>query len=77
MQGDPREIKTAGLITGGAARDEFIFTAVSKVQVKEKHHIIDSADHFAKEKKKKRRKKKDFSVCFSVCGSDTKRGSCD
>lgn len=28
MQGDPREIKTAGLITGGAARDEFIFTAV-------------------------------------------------
>lgn len=48
MQGDPREIKTAGLITGGAARDEFIFTAVSKVQVKEKHHIIDSADHFAK-----------------------------
>lgn len=28
MQGDPREIKTAGLITGGAARDEFIFAAV-------------------------------------------------
>ena len=28
MQGDPREVKTAGLITGGAARDEFIFTAV-------------------------------------------------
>lgn len=28
MQGDPREVKTAGLITGGAARDEFIFTTV-------------------------------------------------
>lgn len=28
MQGDPRGIKTAGLITGDAAREVFIFTAV-------------------------------------------------
>lgn len=28
MQGDPRGIKTVGLITDDAARDEFIFAAV-------------------------------------------------
>lgn len=47
MQGDPRGIKTAGLITVGCCESGVYLLHGFKVQVKENHHIIYCADHLA------------------------------
>lgn len=69
MQGDPREIKTAGVITGGTGRDEFISTTVLKNRLK-RRVLISSRRFFLPRRKKK------SSVCASVCGGvrDPERG---
>lgn len=70
MQGDPREIKTAGLITGGAARDEFIFTAVEKYRLKRTITTSTGLIILPSEGKEKK-KKKQCGVCFCVCVAAT------
>lgn len=47
MQGDPRGIKTAGLITVGCCETGVYLLGGFKVQVKENHHIIYCADRLA------------------------------
>lgn len=72
MQGDPRGIKTVGLITDDAAREEFIFAAVSKYRLK--RTIIPSTVRIILRNKK-------YSpecVFLRVCGSDREKPqSCD